>query len=60
MEKKFCEELEYLCIDLRLRPTAALILSRYESPLQRVGGDIKCQMEVMKGNCLLSDMTFMS
>lgn len=50
--------LKYLCIDLWLSPKALLILSRYVSGLQYVKGNIKCQVEVMKGNCLLSDLTF--
>lgn len=52
--------LKYLCIDLRLSPKAVLILSRYVSELQCVKGNIKCQVEVMEGNCLLSDLTFLA
>lgn len=49
--------LKYLCIDLRLSPKAVLILSRYVSELSCVKG--WCQVEVMKGNCLLSGLTFL-
>lgn len=51
--------LKYLCIDLRLSPKAVLILGRYVSELQFVRGNAECQVEVMKGNCLLSDLTFL-
>lgn len=53
------ELVKYLCIDLRLSPIAVLILNRYVSGLQYVNRHIKCQIEVMKGNCLLSDMTLL-
>lgn len=49
--------LKYLCIDLGLSPKAVLILSRYVSALLYVKGNIQCQLQVMKGNCFLSDLT---